>query len=79
MPEGKLLDYQFRFLDYRNHLDATRDLKFQDDQLACECVERLYEIGAIEVWQKSRFVCRVDDAGMHYGAAVAPEGSVKRD
>ena len=75
MPDRRLFDYRFRFLDYRNHLGGTRELRFEDDQLACQCAEQLFEIGAIEVWQGSRFVCRVDEAGTRYAPAVAPKSA----
>jgi hypothetical protein len=77
MPNRALLDYKFRFLDYRNHLNGTRELKFEDDQLACHCAEHLFETGAIEVWQGNRLVARVDEAGTHYAPAVAPKSAAK--
>lgn len=75
MSGRELLSYQFRFLDFRNHFGGVRELKFEDDQLACHCAEQFFEVGAIEVWQGSRFVCRVDMAGTHYAPAVAPKSA----
>jgi hypothetical protein len=78
MSGRELLNYRFRFLDYRNHVNAARDLKFEDDQLACHCAEQLFENGAIEVWEGSRFVCRVSSAGTRYAPAVAPKSAPRR-
>ncbi len=64
--------YKFMVLDHRNHLIEVQEVPFSSDELACERAKAIYEERAphaVEVWQIARFVCRMNDVGLHISAA----------
>jgi hypothetical protein len=60
--------YCFRFLDHRNHFRSHADMNYATDAFACEAARIIFHADPIEVWQEERFVCRIDDRGMHLAA-----------
>jgi hypothetical protein len=64
MPSRTPIRYQYRFLDYRDHLESFSELEFESDELACERAKSMRAKGTIEVWERARFVCRVDETGL---------------
>lgn len=55
--------YRFNHLDMRNHLRRFDESDFASDVFACERARAISNSEPIEVWQGSRFVCRVEADG----------------
>lgn len=62
-------NYKFMCLDHRNHVVTVENHDFETDELACERARRMFGNRApfaVEVWDGGRFVCRVNEAGLHF-------------
>ncbi len=66
--------YKFLCLDHRNHVVAVEETEFDTDEFACERARRMYSDlapYAIEAWDGGRFVCRVNEVGLHFSPPPA--------
>ncbi|HRF07781.1 MAG TPA: hypothetical protein PL193_03940 [Xanthobacteraceae bacterium] len=61
--------FKFVLLDHRYHVRAVEETDFETDEMACERARSMYGNRApyaVEVWDGGRFVCRVNEAGLHF-------------
>ena len=61
--------YKFLTLDHRNHVTAVDETDFETDEYAAERARAMYgdqAPHAVEVWDGGRFVCRVNEVGLHF-------------
>ncbi len=57
------LTYRFNYLDQRNHIRRFDECNLDSDALASERARTLYGRQPLEVWQGSRFICRIEADG----------------
>jgi hypothetical protein len=70
--------YRFHFLDHRNHVRRSTETHYSTDAFACNAARLGFGSEPIEVWQDRRFVCRMDDTGIHIAATTSVKETEER-